>query len=348
MSWPSTADRPLVELLRALPGPPPRGFPDAASLPALFTRGELHGVAGLVHDAVRDSGIELEPGLRDRLDRIGLARELDHQAHLAILARVDAALAGAQLRAVVLKGALFAERFYPRPSARATSDIDLLVEESDLDAASDAIRVAGYEAADDAKEDARSRREHHHLHFVHPHALPLELHFHAYRGLGAVLRSGPLLERSRPVPGRTFVALRVLAPEDELVFLAVHAAAHRFVRLGWLHDIRLLLEHMSENQTALAVASARATGYARPLALAVVLLIDVLGVEASRLAALEPLGAVREPLLRKVVSEPGNPVLRSATRFVYTTALCSSVGAAVRYASMSSRDHVRRLLATLR
>lgn len=348
MSWPEAADRPLVDLLRVLPDVPQRAFPDAASLPALLTRGELHGVAGLVYDAAVASGLDLEPALRERLERVRLARELDHAAHLAILARVDSVLAAAGLRAVLLKGALFAERFYPRPSARATSDIDLLVEESELDAASAAICRAGYQPADDSTAAAWARREHHHLHFEHPHALPLELHFHAFRGLGAVLLSGPLLARSRPIAGATFESLRVLAPSDELVFLAVHAAAHRFVRLGWLYDLRLLVARMSGEELAMAGATARATGYARPVALALSLLIDVLGVDAARLGAFDRLGRVREPVLRGVVGEGDSAVLRSATRLVYTMALCHSSAAALRYASTSSRAHARRVLATLR
>ena len=31
-----------------------------------------------------------------------------------------------------------------------------------------------------------------------------------------------------------------LAAEDEFVYLAVHAAAHGFVRLMWLYDLKLL------------------------------------------------------------------------------------------------------------
>jgi hypothetical protein len=34
--------------------------------------------------------------------------------------------------------------------------------------------------------------------------------------------------------------VRYLAPEDELVYMAAHAAAHLFLRIGWLHDLKLL------------------------------------------------------------------------------------------------------------
>src|SRR4051812_25911757 len=122
-SWPAAADRPLVEVLRALPilWPGARELSDVASL---FERAELHGVAGVVHDAWVAAGEPLPGPLARKLDARRLARELDHGAHLAMLARIDGALAAHGLHAAVLKGPLFAERFYARPSTRATSDID--------------------------------------------------------------------------------------------------------------------------------------------------------------------------------------------------------------------------------
>jgi hypothetical protein len=341
MRWPAAADEPLVRILRMFPGyerQPP------ADAPSLFARAELHRIAGVVHDTYRAASWPLDAELERRLATIEIARQLDHAAHLDLLHRLDAALAAAGLRAVILKGALFAERYYPRPSARATTDVDLLVEERDLDAAAAAIGHAGYEAVRDASE-ARFRREHHHLHFVHPRALPLELHFHAYRGFGHTLRSEPLLARSRASSSPALRAIRVLAPEDELVFLAVHAAAHRFVRLAWLFDMRLLLAQMSRDEIEAAGERARGLSYGRPAALAATLLVDVLGVEHDRVRAFGQLGALREPLLRGVVGEPESAVLRSATRLVYTAALCDSPASALRYASAASRDHAARLLA---
>ncbi|AKV00807.1 hypothetical protein AKJ09_07470 [Labilithrix luteola] len=260
-----------------------------------------------------------------------------------MLHRIDEALAARRIRALVLKGPLFAERFYPRPSARATSDIDLLVEEGSVPAAAEALEGLGYATATGPEEE-RFRREHHHLHLSHPHALPLELHFHAYRGFGHTLRSEPLIERSRMVSGHEFMTLRVADPADELVYLAVHASAHRFVRLAWLLDVRLLLERMTSDERELARARADAWGYRRALSLCALLVREVLGVSADSLGPIEPIRGLRESLLRAIVGEPGNPVLRSATRFVYTSALCDSWNASARYAVHASRGHAKRLL----
>jgi hypothetical protein len=340
MSFLAARDARLLEVLRALPEVPERVRPHAV---AILARAEAHGLAGVVHDALRGCGVSLEPGLERALAWRRAAREADHAAHLAVLERLDGVLASAGIPAAVLKGALFGERFYARPSARATSDIDLLVDEARLGAVLTSVSKIGYVAAVGAKEE-RFRREHHHLHCSHPNALPLEVHFHAYRGFGRVLPSEPLLAR-RGASGRDgFSAIGVLAPEDELVYLAVHAASHRFVRLGWLYDMRLLLETMSPSQVELAALRARSWGYGRSVAFAAELLVDILGVNASDVKPLDRLDALRRPVVRLVTNEPATPMLRAATRFVYTLALCDTFPAALRYARSASRDRVRLAL----
>ena len=339
MSFPAARDARLVEVLRALPYVPERARPHAATV---LARAEAHGLAGVVQDALRRCGVSLEPELERTLAWREAAREADHAAHLALLGRLDDVLTRAGLPAVALKGALFAERFYPRPSSRSTSDIDLLVDEATVGAVLTAVAELGYVAAGGAAED-RFRREHHHLHCSHPNALPLEVHFHAYRGFGGVLPSAPLLQRRGTSSSYGFSAIGVLAPADELVYLAVHAASHRFIRLGWLYDMRLLLETMTRPQVEMAALRARSWGYGRSLAFAAHLLVDLLGVKASLVDPLQRrLDSVRRPIVRFVALEPTAPLLRSATRFVYTIALCDTFPAAVRYASSASMSRVRR------
>jgi hypothetical protein len=163
-------------------------------------------------------------------------------------------------------------------------------------------------------------------------------------GFGRILPSDPLLERSRPAPGRVLSSLRVLAPEDELVFLAVHAAVHRFFRLGWLYDLALLLRAMSEGEIALAAARARAWGFARATAFAISLTIELFGLPPRLLEPFIAVGAVRAQIARRTIGEPRNGAIRSATRLAFTAALCDDRAAAIRYAIQASRGHARRLL----
>ena len=87
---------------------------------------------------------------------------------------------------------------------------------------------------------AYARRHHHHLQLRREGQPPLELHFRARVAFGTVMPAADLIARSSAVTLTHGRGLRILAPEDELVYLAVHAAAHAFIRLMWLYDLKLL------------------------------------------------------------------------------------------------------------
>lgn len=330
-------DRSIAEILRALPV-----IPSAARVnpEEVFARAELHGVAGVVLDAWRAAELALPEPLAAKVEARDLARRIDHDAHLATLERIDAELDRVGLDAIALKGPLFARRFYPRASARGSSDIDLLVAEAQIQGARTALAAMGY-VGEDSPEEARFRREHHHLHFHHPHAPVLELHFHAYRGFGATLASEALLARAAPVAG--FARLRVPAPEDELVYLAVHAASHRFGRLAWLYDLKLLVEALPPEQIARAAARAAEWGYARVVAFTAAVLADVLGVEPEVVRPLGALDRARGVLVGSIVVEPPTRAARAATRLAYTMMLADSPSRAVEHATQTLRSKARQL-----
>lgn len=315
-------------LLRALRG----NLPAEPELADMFVRAEVHGLAGVVRAAV--------PATSRAVDVREVARSLDHAAHLGLLARIDAAFGRRAIDAVALKGPLLAERLYATPSARVCSDVDLLIAERDIDRAIEALGTLGYRHRRDDPVEQRFRADHHHLHLSNPAALPIELHFHAYRGFGQTLASEPLLARKESFGA--FVAIGVLAPPDELVYLAVHAAAHRFTRLSWLYELDLLARRMSSGEIAIAAVRARENGFARVLAFAAMVLVDLFGADVDEL----------RPLLRSeirlrgasaLVREPDAALSRSITRFVYSLALCDDAAAARRYARRAMRGYLERL-----
>jgi hypothetical protein len=141
-----------------------------------------------------------------------------------------------------------------------------------------------------------------------------------------------------------FRTIRVPIPEDELAYLAVHAAAHRFGRLAWLHDLRLVVERMPLHTLEAAAARSREWGIARPLAFAGELLVDVLGLAPSVVRPLGALPRFRRGFVHAVVAEPRTRLIASATRFVYATLLADSMSASLQYAGTYSMGHARRLL----
>lgn len=333
MIFSGRADDLLCSIVRALPR---EVTLTEQQLHDLLPHAERHGVAGVLLDAVPSSRHVGSHALMREV-----ARELDFSASVRLLDSIDGAFTKRGLAAVVLKGVPFAVRFYSRPAARATSDLDLLVAERDLDTAVNALTSIGFEAARGARE-ARFRREHHHLHLSRNDALPIELHFHAYRGFGSVLPSEPLVARRQKFG--SLHSLGVLEPADELVYLAVHAAAHRFCRIGWLYDLLLLVRHLTQEEMDTAVMRARSWGYERVLAYAAHVLDNVFGDALPDVSSLGRLTPSRQRLVDATLSEPTSAVNRWFTRLVYGVLLSTDVSSAARYANAAAFYSLRRVL----
>lgn len=299
-----------------------------------------HGVAHVVLHGLASASLlpERATGVAKKLLAV---QALESELLVRALTRSLEALDSAALRAVVLKGPLLGERLYGSSAARPSIDIDLLVDVRELDRACAALSTVGYRRPSPVEHHAG--QEHQHIVLVHDTYPILELHFEAYVGFGTRIPTAPLLSRAVVWRSRTGLRARVLAPGDELAYLAVHAAAHRHSRLGWLYDLKLLLSQMTTDEIRSAAARARAWGYARVLAFTASSLSELRFVPTKTVEPLGRLGSARRWLVGNVVSEPDGSVARSATRFVFTAALCDDVDASARYASAASLSYVRRI-----
>lgn len=178
-----------------------------------------------------------------------------------------AALGAAGVVPCALKGPALADRLYAEPALRPASDVDLLLPEAALADAVAALEARGFRRAD-ALVDAYQRRHGHHVHLDRPPGPAVELHFRPQSGLGTRLPAGELLARARPHRTARGTPVRVLAPEDELIVLAVHASQHLLERAGWLLDLLLLLRRTPALDWAAVEARARAWRCRCPLAYA--------------------------------------------------------------------------------
>lgn len=244
--------------------------------------------------------------LRARFERLATATRLRDARSRAVLEEALAALAQAGITPIALKGPVLADRLYAEPALRASTDLDLLVRDADLDRAADALGGVGFRRGDPAV-DAYQRRRHHHLHLRRPPGPDVELHFRAHSAFGIFPEAEPW---ARAVAWRTArgTPVAVLAPEDELVYLAVHAAGHLFQRAGWLFDVWLLLERHPALDWAAVADRARAYGCRRALAYALLALRELgapvppgphlaLGARRRRLA--DRLSAAAVPRLKR-------------------------------------------------
>ncbi len=156
------------------------------------------------------------------------------------LAEILLLLRSRDVKAVTLKGPVLAERIYPEPHQRLSGDLDLLVAPADLYRAIGLLESIGYHLSESAE---MAWPDHHHVVLKRVNSPPLELHHQASSGLGANLESLELMERAVAYVTLSGADTLVFAPEDEFIYLAVHAARHHYDRLSLVYDLVLFLRH---------------------------------------------------------------------------------------------------------
>jgi hypothetical protein len=334
----------LDRMLAAVPGEPERFRSTAEAVTdwmGVVEAAAGEGVLGVLRRELGRSGIALPPPARRLMDRVHASEAL-WQAHVA--RSLDAALGALERRGVpaaVLKGPPLAERLYPDLSLRCSTDIDILVAEADTERAVAALEPLGY-VEEPEPAAAYARRHHHHLHLFGPRPPVIELHFRAYVGFGVTMPAEDLLDRARLHRTAGGARCLVLSPEDEILYLAVHAAGHCCDRLLWLYDLKLLLARETGLDWERMAARARAVGVMAAFALTMSVLERRLGM--VRPAAVTPAPArLRRHLIGRLVDgrmrAPARGPLLTLRHLLVMTALCDRPAAGARFA----RHHVARI-----
>lgn len=200
-------------------------------------------------------------GLSATWRRAALATQVRGERQLELLREAMAALDGAGVDAVVLKGMPLGVRLYGDPFVRCSADIDLYVPARHRDRAAATLRRVGWRSTDgqapwhEAWSSERAGVEYH-----------LELH--------SLLVSDHLAHVGAPAP----ISARVAIAGTELAghvgdflapYLAVHLATHQMPPMLWLVDFSTLWSSLSGAARARAVAAAREARVARYLTWAV-------------------------------------------------------------------------------
>jgi hypothetical protein len=326
---------PLERLLTLVPGDPSafaRAARGIADWNAVANEAREHGLFGVLVHACQAAGSPVPDAILRDYARHQAIASVWHSHLLASLDELGAIAVGAGIRMVALKGPLLAERLYPDAALRPSVDLDLLVSESELDATLDALRTGGW-GPESGPSSAYARRHHHHLQVRREGHPPLELHFRARAGFGTVFPAAPLISRSVAVGTASGRGLRVLAPEDEFVYLAVHAAAHGFSRLMWLYDLKLLCGRHVQMDWEVIVDRARAVETLRAVRFACETLKERLGVTAPDHPALASKGfrhALARTVQARVARDEGLLAIDRLGGLAFTGLLCDTPVAAVR------------------
>jgi hypothetical protein len=326
-------DRLLRSVMAALPDDPTsasrilRTVP-TEQWPSLFEQSIRHGVSGVLEpclDAERVPPETWAAFLLHNTDHLLSFRSLTRSLE-EIVSWMDAA----DVRVCGLKGPALATRLYDDPSVRVSTDLDLLVLPEDFERAVDVLRAYGYIGGSDATTSYLLKHSHH-LDFSKDDAASIELHFQTYVGFGVTVPASALMDRA--IEYQVTPRCKVLVPsaEDELMYLAVHAAGHSFVRLAWLYDMKMLLRKHPHLNWDAVVARSEQAGISTAVGFAVGLLTRWLQMPRAAAAAFRRRGvrlAAANAMLRIAATETDRSALSNLKGLVFTALLCNRASSA--------------------
>jgi hypothetical protein len=197
-------------------------------------------------------------------DRVLMQHHSRHSRRLALLQRLLGAFREAGIELVSLKGPLLAERFYPVPFLRRSTDLDLMVAEQDIGRAARLMLQLGYTLEGEYPWDVVRRTEHH-LEFRSAGESEVELHY-ALIATPVRFDSSQFMARSVNWKSASGLEAKVLCPVDEAFHSFVHAASHAFHRLRWAYDFLLISKTLTAEERSELLDMTRAHGQGGPLA----------------------------------------------------------------------------------
>lgn len=152
-----------------------------------------------------------------------------------------AALEGTHLPAVFLKGYAYARELYASPEQRPFNDLDILVRKADVERVGQVLYALGFAPSD--KPIANGAIEKSFYKTIAPgFVVDVDLHWDLIgrESLNREMRLDPekFIERSLD-RGQ---GIRVLSPEDAMIFAAVNLVVHGYSPLQQFYDIKLMTE----------------------------------------------------------------------------------------------------------
>jgi len=246
----------------------------------LLAAAHRHGVLPLVGRHVCEHCSEAGPlSWRDYL-RVYLQNNTRHNLFLTSeLLRISARFAEENVPAFPYKGPTLAAGAFGSVALRQMVDLDLLTPHHDLLRARDSLVALGYETSlreEDVPRGRTRRAPGQYAFTLEKGKCLVELHTERTLRYFPVPLDPARLARRSKLQRLGGQSVRVLAPEDQLLFLCVHGAKHFWGRLGWICDIAELIRAQPELDWDQALREADLLGAGSILRLGLMLARDVL------------------------------------------------------------------------
>ena len=188
-----------------------------------------HGIAPLLFKHVRSFASEFIPETAfNGLRQMYVGSAFRGHVHSAALQEVERCFARHHLEVIALKGAALSRSLYRDVALRPFADIDLLVPESQIDAAKAALGEIGYALAPELLSETLNRKYHFNLPLARRAPVPvhIELHWRLTDPFTTIhFNHDGLFARAKIDPR---LGSRILAKEDDLVYLAAHLDSHGY------------------------------------------------------------------------------------------------------------------------
>ncbi len=210
------------------------------ALDPLYRLAKKHDLSHVISETLYQNRIEVEEGLRQRLQQQHYASVCRSEQMKYAQAQIYAACEQAGIDYVPLKGAIL-RNFYPVDSMRTSCDIDILIHEEDLDRAVKQLEKSGFRCGE---------RHYHDVSLFAPNGYHLELHFNIqenHKNLDAILKK--VWQYVKPTEKKHQYAFT----DEFFVFHMFAHMAYHFIRGGCgirsLMDLWIMNHNMSLSYT---------------------------------------------------------------------------------------------------
>lgn len=250
-----------------------QSFIDGAGNPKRYFErapGSLKGLLPFVEHSLARNAID--PGQEfATYARVAVVREeLRDRIYREVFLQVIDSVSSVTRQRIVLRGLAIADTAYPAPNRRHNHGIDLLLDEEDLGAASNALSDLGCRPVP-RQSNAHRRR------YLHRSGLPVTLHTRLFEMPFLTEPVAAIRSRAQPLE-LNGTAVDVLSAADHLLHICGHASYSQSRNsLRWVCDAVLLLRSTDIKTWDVLVCTAAQTGLALPMVLVLRYLCDHFG-----------------------------------------------------------------------